>query len=103
MPRSLAASIQELEKAASEVGITVRYERLRGIRPTVGGLCTIKGRLHVIIERRARDHEKYEVLLDALARVDTDGVFLSPELRKLIDERRNLLKSKENQGVGNEI
>jgi len=83
-----------LETAARQIGVKVRYENLSAAGPTGGGgLCKIKGEWCVIIDRKTAPSERASILSDALAAMDTDGIFLPPKVREMISQRRaNLVK-----------
>jgi hypothetical protein len=48
----------------------------------------VKGAYRVIIDRRGTIGEKAVTLARALASLDTEGVFLSPPARDLVDKQR---------------
>jgi hypothetical protein len=78
-----------LETAATQLGIKVRYEALAASGPTGGGgLCKVKGDWCVIIDKKTALSERASILTDALAGMDTDGIFLPPRVRELLAQRR---------------
>jgi hypothetical protein len=78
-----------LETAAEELQIKVRYEGLgtAGIHGG-GGLCRVRGALHLILDKKAPPAERVALLMDALATFDTDGLELPPKVRSGIEARR---------------
>ena len=76
--------LEELESAAEQISVKVSYESLAA---TVGhgGLCRVKGQHRVIIDKRATVHERLATLAGSLARLDLSNVFLSPEVRQLVE------------------
>jgi hypothetical protein len=78
-----------LEQAAHQLGIKVRYETLTGETMGAGGLCKIRGEWAVIIDRRANASDRAALLVESLAAFDTDQVFLPPELREAVVQRRS--------------
>ena len=79
--------LEELERAADKLGVRVSYETLAGdVGP--GGLCKVKGQWRAILDRRAPASEKVALLAHALSQFDLDAVFLSPEVRDIIDRKR---------------
>jgi len=78
-----------LEQAAHQLGIKVRYETLTGETVGAGGLCKIRGEWAVIIDRRANPSDRAALLVESLAAFDTDQVFLPPELREAVVQRRS--------------
>ena len=79
----VADQLQELESVAEKKKIRVSYESIGG-ELGAGGLCKVKGEHRVIVDKRATDGEKVTVLATALARFELDDVFISEELRALI-------------------
>jgi hypothetical protein len=79
--------LEDLEAAAAKLGVKVSYETLA---ETVagGGLCKVKGAYRVIIEKRGTPGEKAATLAKALAALDTEGIFLSPAARDLVERYR---------------
>jgi hypothetical protein len=81
-----------LETAATQLGVKVRYETMAVSGPTGGGgLCKIKGDWCVIIDKKTAASERVSILTDALAGMDTDGIFLPPKVREMLAQRRAVL------------
>jgi len=81
-----------LETAAQQLGVKVRYENLAAAGPTGGGgLCKVKGEWCVIIDKKTAPSERASILADALATMDTDSIFLPPQARELLAQRRAAL------------
>jgi hypothetical protein len=79
--------LERLEQAATDLGLEVRYENIA--RPGyAGGLCRVRDTWVVILNRGAPADEKVETLAAALATRDTEGVFLPPDVRELVDRYR---------------
>jgi hypothetical protein len=79
--------LADLESAAAKLGVKVSYEVLTD-SAFGGGLCKVKGAYRVIIEKRGTTGEKAVTLAKALAALDTEGVFLTPPARDLVDRYR---------------
>lgn len=79
---------ETLEQAAAQLGIHVRYETMTGETVGAGGLCRLRGTWTVIIDRRANASDRAAILVEALAAFDTEAVFLPPEIRETIAQRR---------------
>jgi hypothetical protein len=75
--------LRELESVAEKKRIRVSYEAIGG-ELGMGGLCKVKGEHRVIIDKRATDGDKVNVLAGALAKFDLEDVFMSEETRALI-------------------
>lgn len=83
-PRKL---LQELESVAEQMAVRVSYEPLSA---TVGhgGLCRVKGRYRVIIDKRASEFERAATLAYSLAQLDTEEIRVSRKVREFIDYYR---------------
>ena len=83
--------LQELESAAEQIAVRVSYEPLTA---TVGhgGLCRVKGRYRVIIDKRASDFERAATLAVSLAQLDTTDIKVSRKVREFIDYYRQRLE-----------
>ncbi len=77
-----------LETAAGQIGVRVRYETLGPATGGMGGLCRIHGDWCVIIDKKATPSERVSILMDALAGLDTEGVYLPPKVREVLSSRR---------------
>jgi hypothetical protein len=77
--------LSELEKLASELDVDVTYEPMGGLVQGVGGLCRLRGRYRIIVDRKLKPPERLQVVADALRRFDTDEHFVSPQVRRLLD------------------
>lgn len=77
-----------LEQAAQQLGIKVRYETMTGETLGAGGLCKMRGEWMVIMDRRATFSDRAALLVESLAGFDTDAIFLPPELREAVVQRR---------------
>ena len=79
---------EALEQAAAQLGVQVRYETMTGEVAGAGGLCKVKGEWWVIIDRKLPPADRAATLTEALAQLDTDGIFLAPEVREAIASAR---------------
>jgi len=87
---------EALEQAATQLGVKVRYETMTGETIGAGGLCKIRGEWMVIMDRRATASDRAAMLVEALTGFDTDGVFLPPQIRDALNQRREALLPKVN-------
>jgi hypothetical protein len=78
------AMLKELETACAALGVQVSYEALTA-SVGMGGLCRVKGKYRVIIDKRASAQERASTLAEAMARLDTARVELSAKVRQLVD------------------
>jgi hypothetical protein len=79
---------ETLEQAAAHLGVQVRYETMTGDVAGAGGLCKLRGKWCVIIDRKAPPADRAATLTEALAQLDTDSVFLPPEIRDALAAAR---------------
>ncbi len=74
-----------LEELCQNLGIQVRYEHIQkegSFYP--GGLCRIKGETVMIINSKAADDDKIQVLARAVTSFDLSQVYLRPALREFL-------------------
>jgi hypothetical protein len=82
----LQRAVEELIEAAERLGLKVRREKLLrevGYRAR-GGTCRLREENLVIIDRDQPPHEQLEILAEALKGRDLEDVYLSPEVRRII-------------------
>jgi hypothetical protein len=80
--------LDELLTVAKRLGIEVRVEPFRGGIRSSGGLCRLRGRALVLIDQRLGAFDRSRALADALSELDVDGVYLTPQARRLIETAR---------------
>ena len=81
--------VEELVRVARELGFEVREEELLrdvGYRPR-SGVCRVREREVILLERSLPPAERLEVLCNVLADRDLEQVFLSPALRAILGGR----------------
>jgi hypothetical protein len=93
--------LEELEQAAEALQIKVIYERLSP-EASPGGLCRVQGEYRVMIDRHLPVLERVNVLVGALARFSTEGLYLSPELRDRLGQRAAELQAETAPGEESE-
>jgi hypothetical protein len=81
--------LQRLKELAEKTGVTVREERLvREVGYHVrSGACRLRGQDVLLLDTGASSAERIEALLEFLAECDLDGVFVEPDLRRMIRGR----------------
>jgi hypothetical protein len=85
MSTKIHRMLEELEQAAEQLDIDVSYEKMTGLCSGRGGLCTVKGKHRVIVDRKSTPQERLDALLEALCRFDLDGLYLSPRTREAVE------------------
>ena len=73
--------LRELESSAAELAIEVRYEHIQGM----GGLCRYGGKTYLIMPIDLPKAQRIDALVDVLTRQPTDGIFLRPYIRDLLE------------------
>lgn len=81
--------LAELEALAHQLRVEIRYEALSGETFFAGGMCRIRGRPVIIVNKGASLREKTTTLISALGRFDLNGMYLKPALRELLESAQN--------------
>ncbi|MBN1275966.1 MAG: hypothetical protein JXA35_00640 [Deltaproteobacteria bacterium] len=75
-----------LEALADNLGIEVRHENLDpDMSFSHGGLCLIKNRPVIIIDKAASEKVKIKTLIQALRRFDLGRIYIKPALRDILE------------------
>ncbi|MCA9664681.1 MAG: hypothetical protein KC503_03805 [Myxococcales bacterium] len=82
------AALGELEQLAEKLDVELMYDHFTGDGARTGGLCKVKGRWRIIVERRASPSERVSVLARGLARVAPEEIEVSQDVQVLIDTHR---------------
>jgi hypothetical protein len=86
------ALCEELKEVARRLGVEVREEALLrevGYHVRSGG-CRVRGADVIFLDRSLPPGERVEVLVDELAGRDFETFYLSPALRRLLEQRRGV-------------
>lgn len=80
--------LTHLEEIAARLGVQLRYDDLgrNGIR-TEGGLCRVLGQPVIFLNRRDSTRRTILVLARSLRKLDLEGVFIPPAVRKIIESK----------------
>ncbi len=84
---------EALEQAATQIDVRVRYETMTGDSAGAGGLCKLHGQWTILIDRKSPASDRAALLLEALSGFDFDGIYLAPEIRDALAERRTAKQS----------
>ncbi len=76
--------LEALERLAQSLSVRVSYEPMAGLVQRTGGLCRVRGEYRVIIDRRLKPTDRVAILVDAVRRLDTTGVEVSPQLAQIL-------------------
>ena len=74
----------ELVAVARQLDVEVRLEPFSMTATSAGGFCRLGGRALILIDQRASLLTRVEVLVRALAQLDTDAVYMTPAARDVL-------------------
>ena len=77
--------LQEMEQLADRLGWEVRYEK----GDFQSGFCIIDDQRLIIIHKKSSPTDRLRHIAGVLAREDLDGMYLLPQVRKIVDSIRN--------------
>ncbi len=75
----------ELEALAHNLDVDIRYETFEEDPFSPGGMCRIRGKPVIMLNKAASDGEKCQILARALRRFDLNDLYLKPALRELLE------------------
>ena len=79
--------LQELEEIAEKLSIEVQYDNLLGMDFNVqGGLCKLRGKNVIILDRRTPPRERIDLLARALRQFDLSSISMKPYVRLIIGD-----------------
>lgn len=77
--------LQELEQLADRLGWEIRYEQ----GDFQSGFCIKDEQRLIIIQKKSTSTERLRHIAQVLAQENLDGIFLLPQVRKIVDEHRD--------------
>jgi hypothetical protein len=83
--------VDYLADLSEKLGIKVRWDALMGD----GGLCELRGKRFLFVDRSNDLATQIEVMTDALSNERIDDVFILPEVRDLLEQARVAQKTRE--------
>jgi hypothetical protein len=82
--------LEHLEDIARRLGVELRYENLsQGLVRSEGGYCRLAGKPMILINRRDSRDQKIRVLCKSLRKLDLQGIFIPPAVRKVLESQNN--------------
>jgi 2-phospho-L-lactate guanylyltransferase (CobY/MobA/RfbA family) len=77
---------QNLKELAEKLGVVVSEQNLRstGIKAK-SGLCKVKGKNIIIIEKKLPLQDKNEILASCLSKLPHEDIFMVPALREFLN------------------
>lgn len=77
---------QDLKELAEKLGVTVSEQNLRSTGIKVkSGLCKVKGKNILIIDKNISFQDKNEILASCLSKMPYEDIFIVPALREFLD------------------
>jgi hypothetical protein len=78
---------QELRDLAEKLGVIVSEQNLRSTGIKVkSGLCKVKGKNFIIMDKKLSLQDKNEVLASCLSKLPHEAIFMVPALRDFLDK-----------------
>jgi hypothetical protein len=74
--------IQELHEVATQLGVTIRYER----GDFEGGYCILRDQKILLVNRRLFPAKKASVLAMAMHEIGLEDMYLKPAVREYIED-----------------
>ena len=74
--------IQELQDVATQLGVTIRYER----GDFEGGYCILRDQKILLVNRRLFPAKKASVLAMAMHEIGLEDMYLKPAVREYIED-----------------
>ncbi|MEW6140826.1 MAG: hypothetical protein AB1733_21610 [Thermodesulfobacteriota bacterium] len=82
--------LEHLEDIARRLGVELRYENLcQGLVRSEGGYCRLAGKPMILLNRRDSRDQKIRVLCKSLKKLDLQGIFIPPAVRKVLESQNN--------------
>lgn len=80
---------QHLKEIAEKVQVEVVEKNLHlpGLRAK-SGLCIVEGKKMFIMDKRKTLKEKTEILLECICHINTENIFIIPQMRELIEKSK---------------
>jgi hypothetical protein len=82
--------LEHLEQIAQRLGVELRYENLSqsGFRSD-GGYCKVAGKSLILLNRKDSRQRKIRVLCRSLNKLNLQGIFIPPAVRRAIETHEN--------------
>ena len=81
--------MEYLEDLALKLGVEVVYEKLENTDfLATGGLCKVKGKYKIFIDRSETTERRTEILAGALSSFDREGIYILPYIREILEKAR---------------
>lgn len=89
------ALLATLEQTVEKLSIKLDYDDIRkGDVVSYGDTFLLRGAQHILIDKKLSTREKADLLIEILAKFDTEDVHLPPDVREMIDQEREREEAK---------
>jgi hypothetical protein len=80
----------ELERHLKDIlkRLEVRI-RMEPLEEGIGGFCRLEKEPLVVLSKTSTRKQRIDVMLGALRRIDSGGIYIPPSIRDLLEENRN--------------
>ena len=75
---------EELDQILTKLGVEIREDPIDERVNSRGGLCNIKGRTLLIVNRNLTLPEKNELIIQSIQSFDLENIYLKPYVRNII-------------------
>lgn len=84
-----------LEQTAEKLSIELDYDDIhKGDVVSYGDTFILRGKRHILIDKKLKEGEKCDLLVEILSEFDTEDIHLPPEVRALIETERERAQEK---------
>ena len=94
--------MDELCNVARKLGLRVRVEPFETPGVLAGGLCWLRGRQLILVDENAPMVDRARALAEALSTFPLEGIYMPPEVRRVVDQARHTLPGPCAAGAGGE-
>jgi hypothetical protein len=77
---------EELERIVTSLGVEIREESIEEGINSRGGLCTVKGRTLLIINRSIELAAKNNLIMQSLQAFNLEEIYVKPYVRNIIED-----------------
>ncbi len=89
------ALLATLEQTAEKLSITLDYDDIRkGDVVSYGDTFLLRGARHILIDKKLNTREKADLLIEILAKFNTEDVHLPPDIREMIEQEKEREKTR---------
>ncbi len=85
-----------LEQTAEKLSVKLDYDDIRkGDVVSYGDSFVLRGEKHILIDKKLNTQEKADLLVEILAKFDTEDIHLPPDVRDMLVQERERGEKKE--------